>query len=94
MSFCTWGSRHSPGLVFLLAQHHSPATTTVPIVSTGSDDPVGFGLVASLNKPGGNVTDVSLFTSELEVKRFALLRELALLWQIFREHGIPKSLFL
>ena len=52
------------------------ATTTVPIVFTGSDDPVGFGLVASLNKPGGNVTGVSLFTSELEVKRFALLREL------------------
>jgi putative tryptophan/tyrosine transport system substrate-binding protein len=39
--------------------------------------PVGFGLVTSLNRPGGNVTGVSLFTSELEVKRFALLRELA-----------------
>jgi len=40
-------------------------------------DPVGFGLVTSLNRPGSNVTGVSLFTSELEVKRFALLRELA-----------------
>jgi putative ABC transport system substrate-binding protein len=53
------------------------ATTTIPIVFTGSDDPVGFGLVKSLNRPGGNVTGVSLFTSELEVKRFALLRQLA-----------------
>jgi putative ABC transport system substrate-binding protein len=53
------------------------ATTTIPIVFTGSDDPVRFGLVTSLNQPGGNVTGVSLFTSELEVKRFALLRELA-----------------
>jgi putative ABC transport system substrate-binding protein len=53
------------------------ATTTIPIVFTGSDDPVRFGLVTSLNQPGGDVTGVSLFTSELEVKRFALLRELA-----------------
>ena len=53
------------------------ATSTIPIVFTGSDDPVGFGLVTSLNRPAGNVTGVSLFTSELEVKRFSLLRELA-----------------
>ena len=52
------------------------ATSTIPIVFTGSDDPIRFGLVASLSRPGGNVTGVSLFTSELEVKRFALLREL------------------
>jgi len=52
------------------------ATQTIPIVFTGSDFPVKIGLVASLSRPGGNVTGVSLFTSEVEVKRFALLREL------------------
>jgi putative ABC transport system substrate-binding protein len=52
------------------------ATTTIPIVFTGTDDPVGFGYVASFNRPGGNVTGVSLFTSQLEAKKFAMLREL------------------
>jgi putative tryptophan/tyrosine transport system substrate-binding protein len=52
-------------------------TTTIPIVFTGSDDPVLFGLVTSLSRPGGNVTGVGVFQSGLEVKRFMLLRELA-----------------
>jgi putative tryptophan/tyrosine transport system substrate-binding protein len=52
------------------------ATSTIPIIFTGSDFPVKVGLVDSLNRPGGNVTGASLFTSELETKKFALLREL------------------
>src|SRR3954451_23518685 len=45
------------------------ATSTIPIVFTGSDLPVKVGLVASLSRPGGNVPGASLFTSELEGKK-------------------------
>jgi putative tryptophan/tyrosine transport system substrate-binding protein len=52
------------------------ATTTIPIVFMNAADPVAIGLVASFNRPGGNITGATLLSAELVAKRLGILRDL------------------
>jgi ABC-type uncharacterized transport system substrate-binding protein len=72
------------------------ASSTIPIVTAGSSDPVGDGLVSSLARPSGNITGLSLRFPELDRKRLELLREafpkvarIALLWASTGERRTP-----
>jgi putative ABC transport system substrate-binding protein len=74
------------------------ATKTIPIVFVSGEDPVESGLVASLNRPGGNITGVNTFNGVLGSKRFELLRELvpnaavvALLYNPNRPGAAPQT---
>ena len=58
------------------AEAAKEATSAIPIVFVFGVDPIKFGFVRSLNRPGGNITGMSLYTSELHAKRVELLDEL------------------
>lgn len=70
-----------PDVIFAMGGDVAPfartATSTIPIVIAVSNDPVQAGLVASLARPGGNVTGVTFISSELAAKRLQILKEIA-----------------
>jgi putative tryptophan/tyrosine transport system substrate-binding protein len=88
-----------PNLIFALGGDVVPyaqkATKTIPIVMWVSNDPVAMGFVASLARPGGNITGITLILDELAGKRLALLKEVvpqisrvAVLWN--PDHADPE----
>jgi len=70
-----------PDMVFAFGGDVAPfaraATSTIPIVMVVSNDPVQAGLVASLARPGGNITGVTFVSSDLAAKRLQLLKEMS-----------------
>jgi putative ABC transport system substrate-binding protein len=73
--------RHQVALIFAFggprpARAAMSATSTIPIVFSAASDPVATGLVASLNRPGGNVTGTYSLANELGIKQLGLIREL------------------
>jgi len=69
------------------------ATSRIPIVFTGVGDPVGAGLVASLNRPGANITGMSAQAAELSAKRLQLLNDLVPGKKLFAVLGNPDTPF-
>jgi putative ABC transport system substrate-binding protein len=69
-------------------------TTTIPIVFNAGGDPLATGLVASLNRPGGNITGITVLEAELAPKRLQLLRELipnAALYGVLADPTFPDT---
>lgn len=80
---------HAPG------QAAQRATKTVPIVLTASGDPVGMGFAQSLARPGGNITGVSYYATELNIKRLEMLKSVVpdmTRLAVLLHSGLPRDL--